>query len=88
MRDAGRLQLAHDLLVGGVLRKYARIHQDANLDARLEALDDRRRVPRVFHEPETDIDFRRLGVDQVQQRRAAILKRWIAERLAGVRGHT
>ncbi len=85
-RNAGSLEFGE---ARGVARRRGvglRIHEDPHRHTRLEALDDLVGDPRVFHEPEGDIEPLGLGADVVDQYLTAILERGITQALdLGVR---
>ncbi len=65
-RDAGVLELLQLRRVGGLAGVGARVHDDADRDAGLPALDDLVRIARVGHEPEAQVDADRLLLDESQ----------------------
>jgi hypothetical protein len=79
--DARGCQVRSDLRVVQLGRVSPRIHQHANTHAAVERVLQRRTVAIVGHEPERDVDAaaRRLAVDQVEERRAAVLLARITE---------
>ncbi len=72
-RDAGRGQRREHLIVAGISGVRQRIDEDADGHAGPPPRDDRGLVARVLHEPERHVEPDCFVVDEVEERRPAIL---------------
>src|SRR5829696_1848642 len=64
----------------------ARVHEHADRHTRLVPADELSRITRILHEPERDVDARRLLLNQIQQDGATVFAGGIAEVVSARRG--
>ena len=84
-RDAGRLQLVELAFIGRVLHVGARVHDDADGHAAVLRVHERRDESIVFPEPDADVDTLMFVIDQIYQRRPAVLRGRIAQTFLRIR---